>query len=228
MLSTTELDAYLSDHLSQQVQSIRQASAVADAFAVHPEQLTDAVLARHLVEHVFRIRLFRPLDAAATRLIEASLPEVAADWSRYARSEAVHDRYFMRDLEGIGATREQVETMTPLPATLALVGFIEAAMEEYGPLPVVLYSFWTEKNSDEGSEAIIARVRSIFGERAVRGASAHRALDETLDHAGVVTALLARLIDSEAKLLAAAGLLEGISQLIADYFVELQAYAKPN
>ncbi|UVK35720.1 hypothetical protein LHFGNBLO_006584 (plasmid) [Mesorhizobium sp. AR10] len=221
MLSTEQIDHFLSLNLGEQVSRIRDASETSIGFAVDPGRLSRSVLARHAAEHVLRIRRFRQLDAAATKLIEQHHPEIATPWSRYARSEAVHDRYFLRDLEAMGIAREHVEQLQPFQATEALISYIRHAIGEFGPLPVVVYSFWAEKNSDEGSAPIIARGRSLFGDDAVRGASAHRALDENLNHAEAVTEVLAVLIDSPDKLLAAVEILGGITKFIGLYFDEL-------
>src|SRR5262249_39695583 len=86
-----------------------RANGTARGFARDAARLSEHVLIRHLIEHVFRIRLFRPLDAHAARLLSDMAPDVAAVWGQYARSEAVHDRYFLRDLEAIGLDREAVE-----------------------------------------------------------------------------------------------------------------------
>jgi hypothetical protein len=188
--------------------------------------LPEPVLVRHLIEHVLRIRLFRPLDTRAIRLLSERDPEIGGLWGRYARSEAVHDRYFLRDLEAIGLQRSFIEATLPFPSTAGLVRFIDGAMRRYGTLPVVLYSFWAEENSDVGSARIIDRVRTIFGAQAVRGASAHRRLDENLGHPGVIAALLATTIRTSSGLWVAAELLDTITEFIAAYFADLDTWRR--
>lgn len=217
-----QVDEVLTDRLTEQLSRLRDSSRTADAFANSPERLSAWVLARHSAEHVIRIRNFRPLDAEATRLIARASEEAAQKWASYSRSEAVHDRYYLRDLKAMGFDRAAVDRLQPLPATSALLAFIRAAMEAYGALPVVLYSFWTEKNSDVGTRPIIKRIRARFGEDATRGASAHRALDERLDHDEMVVEVLATLINDDLDLIVASEMLATISDHVAAYFLELE------
>ncbi|MGP9819922.1 iron-containing redox enzyme family protein [Salinarimonas sp. NSM] len=223
VLSVAQVDGILSGRMAAQMLAVRSSSTTADAFATDPRRLSAWVLARHSAEHVIRIRQFRQLDSEATRMIAQADPRAAEIWAGYARSEAVHDRYYLRDLEGMGIGREAVDALEPLAATRALVAYVRGAMALHGPLPVVLYSFWAEKCSDLGSTPVIETVRARFGDAAVRGASKHRALDENLDHAEVVAEVLATLVGDTRRLFAADAILAGISRLVADYFAELEA-----
>lgn len=208
-------------------QLLTRRSETARAFALNPASIPKSVLVRHWVEHVHRIRLFRPLDARATSLLVDQHPGIAEAWGHYARAEAVHDRYFIRDLAAMGLDRGTVDQISPFNSTTALIRFMEAATHSYGALPVILYSFWTEENSDVGSANIVEQMTKWFGPEATRGASGHRQLDETLDHTGVITQLLATMIQGQADLLLAAGLLEVITDFIGDYFEELERKERP-
>jgi hypothetical protein len=210
--------------LSNGLANLVSTSSTASAFAWSPSALPPRVLIRHAIEHVFRIRMFRQLDARATRSLSEINPRIGDGWAVYARSEAVHDRYFLRDLRAMGLSREAVETMSPFEATLRLGRFIDACARARGPLPVVLYSFWAEQSSEAGSLPIIARNKEIFGLEGVRGASAHRNLDRNLDHVGVISDILAVIIRDTEDLIEAAGLLDTISHLIGEYFAELEAW----
>lgn len=212
--------------LQQPLRRLLSSSATAAAFARDTAEIPPDVLLRHIAEHVFRIRMFRALDAEATRRMQEDFPDVAALWARYARSEAVHDRYFLRDLGALGIDRDRVERLEPFPATQQLGAFVAEAMADYGPLAVVLYSFWAEQNSDTGSAAVIARTREAFGDTAVRGASAHRALDDGQDHPALIDAVLAGLIRDEQDLANAIALLDAISGFIGQYFAELDAWGR--
>lgn len=203
------------------VKKILHSSKTAREFGCDASQLSRQVLIRHLIEHVHRIRSFRPLDAIATQILLESHPAMAAVWAGYARSEAVHDRYFLRDLAVIGLNRTIIDATTSFPSTKALIKFVNAATREFGPLPIILYSFWAEENSDVGSTQILDRLQDAFGAQAVRGASAHRRLDETLDHAGVISDVLAAIIRTSEELRVAAGLLDDITYFIGAYFADL-------
>jgi hypothetical protein len=220
-LSSAQIDAFLTQELLAQLKGIRKSSLVAERFAANPQSLSARVLLRHSAEHVIRIRRFRQLDSDASKMIERDFPGVAEKWSRYARSEAVHDRYYLRDLEAMGITRDAVDGLEPLPSTLQLLTYVREAMVHYGPLPVVLYSYWTEKNSDLGSNPVIDCLGARFGKEKVRGASAHRALDDNLDHAVAVTEILSALLDTD-RLFVAKEILSAISQFIGEYFRELE------
>jgi hypothetical protein len=226
MFAPERISRTLRSGLRQPMQRLLQSSPTAAAFAQDPVGIPAPVLLRHLAEHVFRIRMFRALDAEATRRIELEAPEVLAQWARYARSEAVHDRYFLRDLDAVGIDRDAVEALQAFPATRELGAWAAEAMAVYGALPVVLYSFWAEQNSDTGSAAVIERTRAGFGPLAVRGAAAHRALDDGQDHPALINGVLAGLIRDEAGLLLAIDLLEAISDFIGRYFSELDAWGR--
>src|SRR5688500_16140950 len=149
--------------LSNGLRRIAETSQTAHAFAQAPSRVTRLVLARHLAEHALRIRAFRPLDALALEQVSEADSSAADLWGRYARSEAVHDRYFLRDLAAMGVDRARVAASPPFPSTLELVDFVHRAARRYGPVAVVLYSFFAEENSDVGSAAIIRRAGRLFG-----------------------------------------------------------------
>jgi hypothetical protein len=226
MIEPDEIRSVLRDVLAHGLRAMARSSATAEAFAHGPERLHPQVIVRHLIEHVFRIRMFRPLDVRAMQLLVDAESGAAAEWGRYARSEAVHDRYFLRDLEAIGVDRSSVEKTTPFPSTRELVGFVDRASRHYGPLPVILYSFWAEENSDIGSARVIERTQHLYGRQAVKGASAHRSLDDTMDHAGVIVAVLAAIVRDADELYAAAEILDRITRSIGDYFSDLDAWSR--
>jgi len=214
----------LSGVLATGVVRIEQSSPTAKAFARNASQIPSAVLVRHALEHVFRIRMFRPLDMVAARYLEETDGQTAKIWARYSRSEAVHDRYFLRDLKGMGLERSEVELHRPFGATVRLGKFLESAAAEFGPTPIVLYSFWAEENSDVGSAPIIDATRQRFGAESARGASSHRALVENLDHVEVISQVLAAMIRSDQELLLATRFLEIITEYLLDYFAELDTW----
>ncbi|MDJ0629990.1 MAG: hypothetical protein QNJ44_17155 [Rhodobacter sp.] len=222
------IDQVLLSSLKPQIDAVVKSSETSRRFAHNLQALDDNVLARHLVEHVFRIRMFRPLDMHATKWLSMHAPDAEKAWAAYARSEAVHDRYFLRDLAAMGLGRDKVDSLRPFAATAALGAFISEAMDHYGALPVVLYSYWTEQNSDVGSADVIALTRDRFGEAAVRGAQAHRALDEREDHADEVTGILTHLIADQEDLALAVQLLRGISFWLSAYFAELEEWCAGN
>lgn len=226
MLDAETIRGTLRGVLGRGVTRVMKSNETAKAFACDPSRLPERVLVRHWIEHVLRIRAFRPLDAHAMQLLTKRHPGAAAVWGRYARSEGVHDRYFLRDLGAIGLERSKVDATPPLPSTAALIRFVGGAMRGWGPLPVVLYSFWAEENSDTGSAAIVERARIAFGPEAIRGASAHRRLDETLDHTGVISDVLAAIIRTVDDLHPAAELLTAITELIGGYFADLDAWRR--
>jgi len=203
---------------------IERSSPTGKAFARDASKIPSGVLVRHALEHVFRIRMFRPLDMLAAVRLQETDDQTATIWARYARSEAVHDRYFLRDLKAMGVDRSKVEVHRPFGATLRLGKFLESAALEFGSVPIVLYSFWAEENSDVGSAPIIDAARERFGTESARGASSHRALDENLDHAEVISRVLAAIIRDDQELLLAARLLDIITEFVLDYFCELDAW----
>ncbi len=201
---------------------IERSSETAFLFARNPAALPKSTLIRHEIEHVFRIRMFREADAKAGEWLRVHVPETHEKWSEYARSEAVHDRYFLHDLASLGYDRSRVEQFSPFASTKALAAYVDGASEKFGALPVVLYSFWTEHNSDVGTTPVIESVAATFGSGVPSGSRAHRALDEHEDHASVVNNVLGHLIESQRTLALAMALLDGISLWIGAYFAELE------
>lgn len=228
MYKADQLRGLLCTGLHESLERLTEANVLARAFAGEPKSIPRGVLLRHNVEHVFRIRAFRRLDSAAICMLEADHPNVAQAWARYARSETIHDRYFLRDLAALGIDRPAVEALQTFSATRALVQFVGRSMQEYGVLPVVLYSFWAENNSDAGSDAVIARGRALFGVNGVRGAAAHRRLDEGQAHLELVSEVLTSLIRDPDDLFTAIALLECVTDFIGAYFGELEAWAANN
>ena len=224
MVPVTLIRDTLCHVLSERLASVATTSPTAAAFARAPSTIPERVLVRHAVEHVFRIRMFRPFDARAASQLRDLNPRIADVWARYARSEAVHDRYFLRDLRAMGVERETVEALVPFAATSRLGRFMDVAGRARGPLPVVLYSFLAEQSSEVGSLPVIDRNREAFGVEAVRGASAHRNLDSNLDHVGVISSILAAIVQDTESLIEAARVLETITDLIGEYFSELDAW----
>ena len=225
MLDAVTIRSTLREVLRSGVERVIQSNELAKTFACDPSLLSERVLTRHWIEHVKRIRAFRPLDVRARQLLTKRNPAVAAVWGQYARSEAVHDRYFLRDLESVGLERSIVDATLPFPSTVALIRFMKGAMHEWGPLPGVLYSFWAEENSDAGSQAVVERARIAFGPDATRGAAAHRRLDETLDHPGLISDVLTAIIRTLTGLHEAAELLGAITEFIGGYFADLDVAA---
>jgi hypothetical protein len=223
MYAADQISGLLVSALAGSVEALADACPLARMFAREPQRIPPHVLLRHNAEHVFRIRGFRPLDRAATEALCQADPALGAEWARYARSEAVHDRYFRRDLAQAGV---DVEGLQPFPATDALIGFVDGAVGDCGALPVVVYSFWTEHNSDRGSAGVIARAGALFGADGIRGAAAHRRLDEGQDHVTVVCRVLAALLHTPDDAMLAVSLLECITALIGAYFGELEAWAR--
>lgn len=225
LLAPEQVAALLLDSLRLPLRRLSRSSGTACAFALQPERIPSHVLLRHLAEHVMRIRMFRPLDAKATQLLLKQGSGVADLWRRYARSEAVHDRYFLRDLAAVGISHRSIESVAPFEATLRLGRFVGHAMQEYGPLPVVLYSFWAEENSSVGSAGVHARTQALFGPGAARGALSHRALDDSQDHPALIARTLAALVQDADGLLVATQLLEELTLLLQAYFSELDEWS---
>lgn len=212
--------------LGESFSSIVEKSPTANFFARDHAAIPERVLVRHVLEHVFRIRMFRPLDAFAAAKLRRTTPRIGEMWAAYARSEAVHDRYFLRDLQAMGVTRDMVDAASPFTATLQLVRFVESSGNDYGPLPVVLYSFLAEQSSEVGTPPVISRGFELFGKDAVRGASAHKNLDSNLDHVGVISDILAAILSDANELIEAMQLLEVIAGLIGQYFGQLDAWGR--
>ena len=225
MFSGEQLTGLLCAALREPLLRLADSSPTAAAFGSDVAAIPAHTLARHSVEHVFRIRMFRQLDGAASQMLADRQPGVASKWAGYARSEAIHDRYFLKDLASLGLGRDWVEGIPAFDSTARLADFVGRAMLPYGALPVVLYSFWAEQNSEVGTPAVISRGQAVFGSDSTRGAAAHRALDIGQSHPALISEVLAALILNDADLVLAVGLLDAITGLLQEYFTELDAWS---
>ena len=226
MYSKQQVHTALISELISCLNQISASSEMAAVFANREREIAPEALLRHTVEHVFRIRGFRAIDLMASKSIRVNFPDVAEQWYKYARSEAVHDRYYIRDLAAMGVSKSELENLTPFNATNQLHNFINLAMENYGTLPVVIYSYWAEQNSDIGTPVVVDKVNRRFGESCSKGALAHHYLDHNLDHADLVLDVLCAHIQSFADLTNAVSILRTISALIAEYFQDLEMWLK--
>lgn len=226
MFTSMQLDRVLYFSLHEPLLRLGASSPMAHAFSCDAQAINEPTLLRHSIEHIFRIRMFRRLDAAASLELQCSYPQVADMWGQYARSESVHDRYFLRDVCAAGLDPENLETLQQFPATSRLGIFIGEAMRLYGALPVVLYSFWAEHGSMAGTPRIVARNKAVFGDKAIKGVTAHLALDDNQGHPALITEILKVIISNEKDLFLASTLLEQITDMIGDYFSELGNWSK--
>ncbi|MEF3059518.1 hypothetical protein V4C85_06485 [Ralstonia solanacearum] len=176
----------------------------------------------HRIETVHRIRLTARTDALAlARMVDEDY-ETACRWGDYTAEEMKHDRMFLADLAVHGYDKASVLARPPLPSTRALIDYLLRQIQAVGSIAAVSYSIFVEWNSARVSGAAIKRAASVFGERYVRGASAHLKIDERDDHYAEMVEIAYRLTGGRSE--DVVRLLRDIAGLLRATFVELHQF----
>jgi hypothetical protein len=177
---------------------------------------------RHTVETILRIRRKRTVDAYALIWFTKHDPVRAKQWAAYTDEKMLHDEMFLRDLEYVGVTPEEVYAQEPLLATKSLMGYLlYDVVYNDSPLALIASVYFIEYTTTRTQPAWIAKVERALGPDAAKGARAHVGTDIDDKHDdfvwGVVASLL-RTDDDERRML---DHLENVYRLYVAYFGEL-------
>lgn len=187
------------------------------------EKINLAYFRRHTVETILRIRLARIADGKAIALLARTNPKVAAQWAKYAEEEMLHDRLFLKDLERLGMSAEEVYAHEPLTATKLLQGYLYYTLEHEGALGLLCKAFFIEYSTIRTQKEWNDNITRSLGGEATKGAVAHHSLDNNSDHSGGVWTALSGLIagpEDEDRVLRHTRVFAG---LLSAYFTELSA-----
>jgi hypothetical protein len=176
-----KIDALLDGMIS----SVSGSAAAIDHLAT-ARQVDVEMFKRHTIETILRIRLARIADAKAIYLLARSNPHAAQKWARYAEEEMLHDKLFLKDLTSLGVAEESVYGTEPLLATRLLQGYLYYTLEHEGPRGLVSKAYFVEYTTLKTQGSWNQNVRKSLGERAVRGADAHLAIDQKDEHSSDV------------------------------------------
>lgn len=185
------------------------------------EALDSAYYLRHRIETIKRIRLTARADALALAAMIGENYDAARVWARYACVELDHDEMFYRDLESHGVTRAMVDATPLMPATEAMIQFLEEAITRYGSLAAVAYSVFVEWNSERFSSRAVEKAGESFGDALVEGSRLHLTVDETEFHIQDMLMLAERLTRDEGGEARLFAFIHQIAALFRDYFAQL-------
>ncbi|MDC0681706.1 iron-containing redox enzyme family protein [Sorangium atrum] len=187
------------------------------------EALDEAYYIRHRVETVRRIRMTSRTDALALAAMIGEDYDAARAWARYTAQELNHDLLYLQDLRRHGFTGEQVIATPPLPATVALLDYLERGIARVGSLAAVAYSLFVEWNSAQYSAKVVAKAEAQFSPSHVKGSKAHLTIDEDQDHYAMMLDVAWRLTARQGDERPLFGLIHDIAGLLSEYFRELHA-----
>lgn len=192
---------------------------------VNDEGLNLDYYKRHTIETVLRIRRKRTVDAYALIHFTKHDPRRAKAWAQYTDEEMLHDELFVRDLEAVGVTRDEVYATEPFLSTKALMGYLlYGVVYEDSPLALIASVYFIEYTTTRTQPAWIDKVERFLGAAAVRGARAHVSTDVDDNHADFVWSVLVSLLVDEASEEAMLRHLDSVFRLYVDYFAELYQY----
>jgi len=185
------------------------------------KQLHLAWYRRHLIEHVWRIRLNRVAHSRALTELTKLSPEAAQLYAAYQSEEMNHDVLFWRDCEAQGVTRDELYSTTPFLATKLLAGFFYYLCEHEGPVGVVSASYLIEYTTAKLTPKQVSALRDTVGAEKITGQTAHLETDLGDDHAGEMWAILRYLISSDADVERVLRYFDDIQNILAMYFKSL-------
>jgi pyrroloquinoline quinone (PQQ) biosynthesis protein C len=222
MLTREQLAETVDRVLRQEVARVMSTVPFARHLTDKQQELNEAYYLRHRVETIKRIRMTSKTDAIALAAMIEEDYDAARWWSRYVAEELDHDRLYMRDLEKHGYTWEQVDAIEPLPATTAMLEYLQKRIREIGSLAAVAYSVCVEWNSERASAKVVEKAEKKYSKKHVAGSKAHIGIDEHENHYQVMLDVAYSLLQKQgddAELLIE--LMKDIMGFLGSYFREL-------
>lgn len=178
---------------------------------------------RHMIEIILRLRMKRTVDAMAIRYFTHHDAVQAQAWCQYADNEMLHDvQFFVKDLEKMGVSREQIYATEPLFSTKLLLGYYQWGMEYEGtPLALIASVYFMEYVTTRTQPKWLDNLEKSMGKDNVRGARGHVNLDLAEDHDDFVWNVLVSLVENEQDEQRLLDHLVNVGRLFAAYFTEL-------
>ncbi|MEL6115183.1 hypothetical protein P0Y67_08200 [Photobacterium sp. SP02] len=197
-----------------------------DEKVVHAKHLYEpgvdtAYYKRHMIEHVWRIRMSRTVQAKALHQIAKISPEAAQLYARYQDEEMLHDILFKNDALAIGVTEEEIKSTEPMFSTRLLTGFKYFIVEHENPLGAVAYSYLVEYVTAKITPDQVNNLQSELGSEKIKGQVAHINTDLSHDHSGDMWEIVKALIFCEEDIDSFMKYIDEIQDLLAMYYTEL-------
>jgi hypothetical protein len=206
--------------LDGMIASVSRSAAAIDHLAT-AKQVDAELFKRHTIETILRIRLARIADGKAISLLARSNPRAAQKWAGYAEEEMLHDKLFLKDLKSLGVAEESVYRTEPLLSTRLLQGYLYYTLEHEGPRGLVSKAYFLEYTTLKTQGLWNQNVKQSLGERAVRGANAHLAIDQNDGHSSDVWNVLMELTQTPEDEERVLGHMRMYCGLFTAYFHEL-------
>jgi len=211
------IDARLDEFISRFYVEVPYAARL-----VNSEELALDYYKRHTIETILRIRRKRVVDAHALIYFTKHDPALAKAWAQYTDEEMLHDELFLRDLQAVGLTREDVYGHEPFLATKALMGYLlYDIVYNDSPLALISSVYFIEYTTTRTQPAWIDKMERLLGSAAVAGARAHVGTDVDDKHDDFVWGVLASLVRDEADEKRVLEHMNSVYRLYCAYFTEL-------
>jgi hypothetical protein len=184
---------------------------------------------RHVVEIILRLRMKRTIDALTIHYFTKHNPVLAKKWCSYTEDEMLHDAMFIKDLERLGMSREEVYGHSPLFSTKLLQGYFYYGLEHEGmPLASLASSYFIEYTSVRTQPQWIDNVERQLGAGSAKGQRSHVSHDLDDDHTYFVWNVLMTLVKTKADEERFIGHIDNVWRLFCTFFTELyHATVKP-
>lgn len=220
-----ELERSIDIFLRAETRRLLEMVPTANHLSNTAQPLDDSYYVRHRIETVKRIWFTSRTDAISLAEMILEDYEAARWWSKYISQELNHDLLYLRDLECHGLSHSDVKNTPPFISTLVIIDYIEKEIKKVGSIAAVIYSIWVEWNSDKISNAVVMRAQNRYSGSFIKGARAHVQIDINEDHYQVMLRVVNKLLQSRKPDIIFV-LLHNFTNLFANYFAELQEYAK--
>ncbi len=183
---------------------------------------------RYTIEIILRLRLKRSIDALTIHYFTKCDPKRAKQWAAYTEDEMLHDALFVRDLEALGVTREEIYQTVPLLSTKLLQGYFYYGLEHGGrPLASLCSSYFIEYTTQKTQPKWLDTIAKAYGDDCVKGARAHVSHDSDESHVDFVWDVLSSFIKSKEDEEQVLKHFDHVYTLFALFFTELRNATKP-
>lgn len=213
----TRLDAYLEGLIQRFYKEVPYAAHLRQGSKINVEYYK-----RHVVEIILRLRMKRSIDALTIHYFTKHDPALAKKWCEYTEDEMLHDAMFIKDLERLGMSRDEVYAHDPLFSTKILQGYFYYGLEHEGkPLASLVSSYFIEYTSIRTQPEWIDNVEKQLGKGAAKGQRAHVNHDMQDDHTLFVWNVLMTFVENEADEQRIVNHLDNVYKLFSAFFTEL-------
>lgn len=177
---------------------------------------------RHNIETIIRLRMKRVIDGLTIHYFTKHDRVLAKKWCSYTEDEMLHDAMFIKDLQKVGVSLEQINATKPLFATKLLQGYFYYGLEhEFCPLASLTSSYFIEHTTQKTQPMWLDNLEKILGADKVKGQRAHVNHDLEDDHIDFVWDVLKTFIQTPQDEQDLFEHLSNIGKLFTMYFQEL-------